>query len=161
MYTTANGLFMGIHRALLYRLENLYGVCEGVTDCIRQFHYGIESARVHTAYGLTDAFTCLYERNGTGMQHGAGEGGTTATSGDGDDPQPGLRVHVRGTGRQARHQRPTRTIRRPAALRRSKIERTSPPQKGRIGSSRVQRAIRMVGRSPLVESVLPAHDASG
>ena len=49
----------------MYQLEKELGVCEGVTECLREMRDAIEVARVHTAYGMTDAF---YSKSGTGRQ---------------------------------------------------------------------------------------------
>ena len=64
VYIDYKGFFNGIQRAFIYALENGIGVCEGVTDCVRELRDLGESAKMTTAYGLTDAFKCL---SGTGQ----------------------------------------------------------------------------------------------
>ena len=64
VYVDYKGFFNGIQRRLQYAIEKGVGVCEGVTDCVRELRDMGESAKMTTAYGLTEAFKCM---SGTGQ----------------------------------------------------------------------------------------------
>ena len=64
VYVDYKGFFNGIQRRLQYAIERGVGVCEGVTDCVKELRDMGESAKMTTAYGLTEAFKCM---SGTGQ----------------------------------------------------------------------------------------------
>ena len=68
VYVDYKGFFNGIQRRLQYAIEKGVGVCEGVTDCVKELRDMGESAKMTTAYGLSEAFKCM---SGTGQGYNA------------------------------------------------------------------------------------------